>query len=73
MERRLAVILSADLVGFTGLMERDEAGTRAQLSALRKEIIDPTIIGRDGVIFKTTGDGMLAELKNWPCQTKLIW
>jgi len=64
MERRLSVIMSADLVGFTRLMERDETGTWTQLSALRKELIDPTLTGRDGVIFKTTGDGMLAEFKN---------
>jgi adenylate cyclase len=64
MERRLSVIMSADLVGFTRLMEQDEAGTWAQLSALRKELIDPTLTGRNGVIFKTTGDGMLAEFKN---------
>jgi adenylate cyclase len=64
MERRLSVILSADLVGFTRMMERDETGTWAQLSVLRKELIDPTLTGRDGVIFKTTGDGMLAEFKN---------
>ena len=64
MERRLSVIMSADLVGFTRLMERDEAGTWTQLSTLRKELIDPTLMDRGGVIFKTTGDGMLAEFKN---------
>ena len=64
MKRRLSVIMSADLVGFTGLMERDETGTWAQLRALRKELIDPMLAGRDGVIFKNTGDGILAEFKN---------
>ncbi len=64
MERRLAVILSADLVGFTRLMEHDETGTWVLLRALREELIDPTLAGRDGAIFKTTGDGMLAEFKN---------
>ena len=64
MERRLSVILSADLVGFTRMMERDETGTWVQLSVLRNELIDPTLTGRDGVIFKTTGDGLLAEFKN---------
>jgi adenylate cyclase len=64
MERRLCAIMSADLVGFTRLMERDEAGTWAQIHALRKELIDPAITDRKGVIFKTTGDGLLAEFKN---------
>ncbi len=64
LERRLAVLMSADLVGFTRLMERDEAGTWAQLRALRKDAIDPAIDQNGGVIFKTTGDGMLAEFKS---------
>lgn len=64
MERRLAVIMSADLVGFTRLMERDETGTWAQLRALRKELIDPTLAAHTGTIFKTTGDGILAEFRN---------
>ena len=63
MERRLCAIMSADLVGFTRLMERDEAGTWAQIHALRKELIDPAITDRKGVIFKTTGDG-LCQIKS---------
>lgn len=64
MQRRLTVIMSVDLVGFTRLMERDETGTWAQLKTLRKELIDPAISDRGGVIFKTTGDGMLAQFEN---------
>jgi len=64
LERRLSVILSADLVGFTRLMEQDETGTWAQLKTLRKELIDPAILSCGGNIFKTTGDGMLAEFEN---------
>ena len=43
IERRLAAILAADMVGFSRLMEADEAGTLGQLKALRAEIIDPRI------------------------------
>jgi class 3 adenylate cyclase len=40
MERRLAVILAADVVGYSRLMEQDEAGTFERLKARRKELID---------------------------------
>lgn len=56
--------MSADLVGFTRLMERDETGTWGKLRALRQELIDPTLAAHNGKIFKTTGDGMLAEFRN---------
>lgn len=64
MERRLAVILAADLAGFTAKMERDEVGTWEELRALRAEIIDPGLRAHGGKVFKTTGDGMLAEFSN---------
>jgi adenylate cyclase len=41
LSRRLAVIVAADVVGFSRLMEADEAGTLAQLKSIRKELIDP--------------------------------
>ena len=43
MERRLAAILAADVVGYSALMERDEAGTFARLRAGRKELFEPEI------------------------------
>ncbi len=61
VERRLAAILAADMVGYSRLMEADEAGTLAQLQAVRKELIDPKIREHRGRIVKTTGDGMLVE------------
>lgn len=60
-ERRLAAVLAADMVGFSRLMEVDEAGTLARLKTHRVELIDPAIAKNRGVIIKTTGDGMLAE------------
>jgi TolB-like protein/class 3 adenylate cyclase len=59
--RRLAAILAADVVGYSRLMEADEAGTHARLKALRKELIEPRIAERHGRIVKLTGDGALVE------------
>jgi adenylate cyclase len=59
--RRLAAILAADVVGYSRLMGRDEAGTLARLRALRRELIDPKVAEHKGRIVKTTGDGILAE------------
>src|SRR5262245_47391037 len=61
MERRLAAILAADVVGFSALMERDEAGTFARLKAGRRELFEPEIARHHGRIFKLMGDGLLAE------------
>jgi adenylate cyclase len=61
VQRRLAAILAADVVGYSRLMRADEAETLAQLKALRKELIDPKITEYGGRIVKTTGDGILIE------------
>jgi adenylate cyclase len=61
VERRLAAVLAADVAGYSRLMGRDEERTLAQLKALRKTLLDPTIAGHRGRIVKTTGDGMLVE------------
>jgi adenylate cyclase len=59
--RRLAAILAADVAGYSRLMGSDEEGTLERLKALRRELLDPKIAEHHGRIFKTTGDGMLAE------------
>ena len=61
MERRLAAILAADVVGYSRLMGEDEAGTLARLKSLRKELVQPKIAGGRGRIVKLMGDGLLAE------------
>ncbi|MGE0239629.1 MAG: adenylate/guanylate cyclase domain-containing protein, partial [Parvibaculaceae bacterium] len=61
MQRRLMAILAADMVGYSRLMELDEAGTLARLKTHRLELIDPAIAKTHGRIVKTTGDGMLVE------------
>jgi TolB-like protein/class 3 adenylate cyclase/Flp pilus assembly protein TadD len=60
-QRRLAAILAADVVGFSRLMEVDEAGTLADLKALRRDVLGPLVARHQGRIFKTTGDGVLVE------------
>ena len=59
--RRLAAILAADVVGYSRLIEADEEGTLNRLNVLRAELIDPLLSSRGGRVFKTTGDGILAE------------
>jgi adenylate cyclase len=61
MERKLSVILAADVVGYSTLMEEDEEGTFDRLRAGRKELFEPEIAKRHGHIFKLIGDGLLAE------------
>jgi adenylate cyclase len=61
VERRLAAILAADIVGYSRLMGQNEAGTLARLRDHRRELIDPEIADHKGRIVKTTGDGLLIE------------
>ena len=61
MERRLAAILAADIVGYSRLMRADEEGTLKRLKALRADLLDPRIAEHNGRIVKTTGDGVLVE------------
>src|SRR5262245_43911653 len=60
-QRHLAAILAADVVGYSRLMERDEAGTLAVLKLLRTEVFEPRTRAHGGRIFKITGDGALCE------------
>src|SRR5207342_3211044 len=61
LERRLAAILAADVVGSCRLVGIDEEGTLAQLKALRKTLFDPKIAQHHGRIVKNTGGGALVE------------
>jgi adenylate cyclase len=61
VQRKLTVIFSADIVGYSRLMERDEAGTLDTLKANRKAIFDPCVARHGGRIFKLMGDGALVE------------
>ncbi len=59
--RKLVAVVAADVVGYSRLMERDEAGTHERLRALRAELVDPKIAEHGGRIVHTSGDGLLIE------------
>lgn len=61
VQRRLAAILIADVVGYTRLMERDDTGTFARLHSIRNEVVDPAVVSNGGRIVRTVGDGLMAE------------
>ncbi|MDX1401301.1 MAG: adenylate/guanylate cyclase domain-containing protein, partial [Kiloniellales bacterium] len=61
MERRLAAILAADIVGYSRLMGADEGGTLARLQALKADVVDPLIAQFNGRVVKVMGDGFLIE------------
>lgn len=60
-QRRLAAIMAADVVGYSRLMELDEAGTLAALKERRKRILEPLVAQYQGRIVKVMGDGVLVE------------
>ena len=61
VQRRLAAILAADVVGYSALMQRAEEATYAEFERLRRELIEPSLCSHEGRLIKTTGDGALAE------------
>ena len=61
VQRRLAAILAADVVGYSALMQRAEEATYAEFERLKRELIEPSLSRHDGRLIKTTGDGALAE------------
>ncbi len=60
-QRRLAAILAADVVGYSRMMELDEAGTLALLKSRRRTVLEPVVAEHQGRVFKSTGDGVLVE------------
>ena len=61
IQRRLAAILAADVVGYSRMMQADEAGTLAALKSRRTEILQPLVSKHHGRIIKVMGDGVLVE------------
>jgi adenylate cyclase len=61
VQRRLAAILAADIVGYSRLMERDEASTLAALKARRQDVLTPLVAQHNGRVVKVMGDGVLVE------------
>jgi adenylate cyclase len=61
VQRRLAAILAADVVGYSALLHRAEEATYAEFERLKRELIAPSLARHEGRLIKTTGDGALAE------------
>jgi TolB-like protein len=61
VQRRLAAILAADVVGYSRLMGQDEVGTLERLKACRRDLMDPKIAEHRGRVVKLMGDGALVE------------
>ncbi len=61
VERRLAAIMATDIVAYSRLIERDEAGTLTAIRALRSQIIAPLIADHKGRLVKLMGDGAIVE------------
>jgi adenylate cyclase len=61
LQRRLAAIVVADVVGYSRLMEADEVATLADLRKLRSGLVEPAVMRHKGRIFKVMGDGFLIE------------
>jgi adenylate cyclase len=64
LERRLAAILAADVVGYSRLIGADEEGTLTALKSLRTDVIEPLINEHQGRIVKLMGDGFLVEFQS---------
>ena len=61
VQRRLAAILAADVVGYGRLMEQDEAGTLAALKERRRAVLNPLVTQHQGRVVKVLGDGVIVE------------
>ena len=71
-QRRFTVILSADIAGYTSLMERDEAGKRSRLNEDRASLCDLSLATRGGRLTKLISDSALVEFSSaaascWAC------
>ncbi|MCV2890236.1 adenylate/guanylate cyclase domain-containing protein [Ruegeria aquimaris] len=64
MERRVAAVLATDMAGYSRLVELDEVGTLKRQKRHLQELIEPTIVARNGRIVKFTGDGLIAEFSS---------
>ena len=64
MERKLAAIMATDVVGFAGLVSQNESRTLDLLARLKRDVIDMQVGAHRGRVFKSTGDGALAEFSS---------
>ena len=63
VQRRLAAVMAADVVGYSRMMERDEATTLAALKDRRRRVLNPLLAAHQGRIVKLMGDGFLGGVR----------
>jgi diguanylate cyclase (GGDEF)-like protein len=63
VQRRLAFIVAADIVGFGRMLVHDEAGTVQAASDLRR-VVDPMIVAYRGRILGVAGESYMLEFVN---------
>lgn len=63
-DRRLVPIVSLDVVGYSRLIERNERQTLRLVQRVYDRLIADTIGAAGGKVFKTMGDGLLAEFNS---------
>jgi adenylate cyclase len=61
LQRRLAAILAADVVGYSAMMEVAQEAAYARIAELRRQLIEPSLARHQGRLIKTTGDVFFAE------------
>ena len=66
LQRRVATVVAADVVGFSRLVSKSEQEVFQRLFSIRRDIIDPAILAEGGRVIKTMGDGMLVEFATPP-------
>lgn len=64
MDRRLAAIMAVDVVGFAGLVAQDEDGALTKVERLKTDVIAMQVEAHRGRLFKSLGDGVLAEFSS---------
>jgi len=64
VDHKFAVIMCADVVGYSRLMGMDEESTLAALNAVRRNLVDPKIALHRGRIVRSMGDGLLVEFSS---------
>ena len=73
IERRLAAILAADVSGYSRLVGEDEEGMLFAVQSDLSEVLGPSIDAHDGRVFKTLGDGLLAEFPSVVGAGLVLW
>jgi adenylate cyclase len=61
VQRRLAAILFADVVGYSRLTAQDEVGSLRRLQSVWRDVVRPNVQACNGRIISTAGDGVLVE------------